>query len=203
MSVPLRSGALPAEGLRERKKRETRGRLYLAALRLAAERGVGGVTVEEIADAAQVSPRTFFNYYPSKEAAVVGASADLPERLAAAVVARPQNEAPLAALAAVLRAHLAALDADPQMRLMRTAVMRASPELLATAVGSGLGVERAVAEAVAMRLGVPPGADPYPLLVTAAAFGALRAAMSTAELSASALTRSLDRCFEHLGAGLG
>ncbi|MFE4451773.1 TetR/AcrR family transcriptional regulator [Streptomyces sp. NPDC056796] len=80
----------PPPGLRERKKRATREALRGAALRLALERGPDEVRVEDIAEAAGVSPRTYNNYFASREQAIVSAvTADREERIAAAVAARP------------------------------------------------------------------------------------------------------------------
>ncbi|MER7502646.1 TetR family transcriptional regulator [Nonomuraea pusilla] len=59
------------EGLRERKKRETRQAIHLAAMELFAERGFDGVSVLEIAERAGVSKMTVFNYFPTKEAIVL------------------------------------------------------------------------------------------------------------------------------------
>lgn len=59
-------------GLRERKKQQTRAAIHRSALELVTDRGLAGVTVEEICAAAGVSPRTFFNYFPSKGNAALG-----------------------------------------------------------------------------------------------------------------------------------
>ncbi|MFF8690914.1 TetR/AcrR family transcriptional regulator [Streptomyces sp. NPDC015144] len=80
----------PPPGLRERKKQATRAALREAALRLAVEHGPDQVRVEDIAEAAGVSPRTYNNYFASREQAIVSAVTDDREtRIAAAVAARP------------------------------------------------------------------------------------------------------------------
>ncbi|MFJ1651189.1 TetR/AcrR family transcriptional regulator [Streptomyces sp. NPDC088337] len=80
----------PSPGLRERKKQATREALREAALRLAVERGPDQVRVEDIAEAAGVSPRTYNNYFASREQAIVSAvTGDREARIAAAVAARP------------------------------------------------------------------------------------------------------------------
>ncbi|MFD6178301.1 MULTISPECIES: TetR/AcrR family transcriptional regulator [unclassified Isoptericola] len=85
MTPPTAAGDL---GLRERKKRARSDAIVDAAQRLVLERGLDAVTVEEIAEAAQISPRTFFNYFESKDDAVLGQgafelSADVREPFAA------------------------------------------------------------------------------------------------------------------------
>lgn len=79
-----------ASGLRERKKQATWEALRAAALRLALERGPDNVRVNDIAEAAGVSPRTYNNYFSSREQAIVAAvTAERASQVAAAVTARP------------------------------------------------------------------------------------------------------------------
>jgi AcrR family transcriptional regulator len=79
-------------GLRERKKQATRESLCAAALRLALERGPDNVRVDDIAEAAGVSPRTYNNYFSSREQAIIAAiTADRASQVAAAVAARPAD----------------------------------------------------------------------------------------------------------------
>lgn len=85
-----RETVIDAPSLRERKKRATREALQASALRLALERGPENVRVEDIAGAAGVSPRTYNNYFSSREHAIVaGVAADRATQVAAAVTSRP------------------------------------------------------------------------------------------------------------------
>src|SRR3954453_19633038 len=74
-------------GLRERKRAATRAAITAAARSLTAERGLNGYTVEEVCERAGISRRTFFNYFPAKEDAILGHPGDdIPEELAQAFV---------------------------------------------------------------------------------------------------------------------
>src|SRR5213082_1142822 len=84
--------APPGGSLRERKKLATRQALGGAAMRLAIERGLDNVLVEDIAAAAGVSPRTFNNYFSSKQEAICSRMLDRTEQAAAALRKRPADE---------------------------------------------------------------------------------------------------------------
>ena len=88
--------------LRERKKLATRHALRRVALDLVAERGFAHVTVEDIAQEAEVSARTFFNYFPSKEAAILGIDPERVEALRQRLADVPAGETPLEAVRSVL-----------------------------------------------------------------------------------------------------
>jgi AcrR family transcriptional regulator len=166
-------------GRRERKKQATRQALQDAALRLVAERGLDQVTVEDISDAADVATRTFFNYFSSKEEALLG---NAPRNVAAVhrlVVERPAGESPLEAVCQVLRAMILELAERREESLLRQQVIERHPGLLARQLGVYASFERALAAAVAERLG-PGRADPsYARLVAAVAVAAARSSVSS------------------------
>jgi AcrR family transcriptional regulator len=203
--------AEPRASLRERKKLATRRSLRRHALDLVAQRGFMHVTVEDIAEAADVSPRTFFNYFPSKEAALFGAD---PERVAALreeVLHQAPGEPALDALRQVLAAEarkvtseLGDLGGEPQEMLRRMKVVRADPHLRAAQSAHMANIESALAEALAERLGKDPARDPYPALLASIAGAVIRATTvfwaSTG--GAEPLDQLTDRAFQALADGL-
>jgi AcrR family transcriptional regulator len=88
----------PSPGLRERKKQKTRDAIINAAIELFAERGYEQTTIAEIAEAAEVSPRTIFAYFPCKEDILFCELPEIQERLAQALRERPEGATALDAL---------------------------------------------------------------------------------------------------------
>ncbi|KQS10657.1 hypothetical protein ASG04_04010 [Curtobacterium sp. Leaf183] len=114
-------------GLRERKKQRTRQAIHESAMRLVTERGLAGVTVEEICDDAGVSPRTFFNYFPTKGNAALGlAAAAVSDQARAAFT---DAEGPLVADLCALVARTLELPTD---RGSMKALVQARPEMVPT-----------------------------------------------------------------------
>lgn len=141
----------PPPGLRERKKQATREALRAAALRLAMEHGPDRVRVEDIAEAAGVSPRTYNNYFASREQAIVSAvTADREARIAAAVAARPE-EARLAEAVteAVVEQYTDAGEGGHEALLFITT----RPALRHAFLDSTAGIEPPLSAVIAERLG--------------------------------------------------
>jgi AcrR family transcriptional regulator len=158
-----RNGSGGGSGIRARKKRETHHALQAAARRLVAERGLDRVTVEEIAGAANVSKRTFFNYFESKEAAVVDAEPGMAADMAAALAARPADEPPLESLRALF---IGVLTRYGREWGELTSLIQANPTLTSRHLASYREFEAVVLEWAARRSGTDPRVDVYPALVS-------------------------------------
>ncbi len=172
-------------GLRERKRLATRRAIELAVIELSGEKGFDRVTVEEIGHRADISPRTFFNYFPSKEAAALGETPELPDDAALDSFVRGRGDI-LTDLGNLL-ADSVVVDADDvELMHSRKSMMRAHPQLFAMRMATMRSFEDELAAVVARRLAREHpelAADTDALasrarLVTLVAFGALRHAWS-------------------------
>jgi AcrR family transcriptional regulator len=152
-------------GLRERKKQATRLALHEAALRLVAERGLEAVSIDDIAAEADVSPRTFFNYFSSKDDAVIGLDPEASARQISSFLARPADETPLLALRNVSRHQAEEMSEDTELWPLRLRVIDANPVLLARLAAAFGQSERALAEAIAERTSTRVGVEAYPSLL--------------------------------------
>lgn len=154
-------------GLRERKKRATKQALRAAALRLALERGAENVRVDDIAEAAGVSTRTYNNYFSSREQAIVSAvTAERELRIAAAIIAHPTG----VSLSDTIIEAISAQYVDPSDQTRDALLMiTTSPALQASYVDSVAMAEGALTEAIIERTG---GMDGLTAQVLAASVGA-------------------------------
>jgi AcrR family transcriptional regulator len=138
--------------LRERKKLQTRAALTDAALRLALEKGPDNVTAEEIAEAADVSVRTFFNYFPHKEYAILGRNPAHLERALELIRTAPAEQSPLTTMWLIVHDVLQDLLSEGSLT-RRGELIMTSPSLLFHLMLSSLDDERQLSEAMTERIG--------------------------------------------------
>lgn len=145
-------------GLRERKRLATRRAIQVAAMNVVRERGLDATTVDEIARIADISPRTFFNYFPSKEEAIVGDGPEVPPGEAQDRFVADRSPL-LPGLAELFSASITPALQDQEMVLLRRSLMKSHPELGARRWATIHRFEAQVSELVTRRL-----ADEYPEL---------------------------------------
>jgi len=178
----------PVPGLRERKKERTRQALITAAFDLFQQKGFDAATVEEIAAAVEVSKRTFFRYFGSKEDLALSVQDDWETAGISELAARPPDEPVMTAIRRAVRAGYQSLaedndrrppnsDGPPSQRLARfTELMSTSPALF------GASLQRTAAHAddlIVEQMGADPATDLRPHLAAAAAQIAVRTALET------------------------
>lgn len=142
------------ESLRERKKAQTRDALIAAGMRLFAARGFAAVRVAEIADEADVAPRTFHRYFPDKVELLFAGDDDLREIMITALDETPLDADPVD----VIRAGLAAVaerlgNRRPEL-VIRDQLISETPALRDRDLAKRAGLEALVAERLAVRFGV-------------------------------------------------
>jgi AcrR family transcriptional regulator len=202
--MPYDAAMSDAPGLRERKKTETRVAIQQSVLFLALGRGLDAVTADEIAAAANVSVRTFHNYFGSKEEALVAAWVSEFRVHVEVLRDRPADEPVLDALEHVFGEVASRIgerpgEAEVHADLLWTSVAMARHRsvLLDEAI-------RMVTDVVAARTGTDAATDMYPHLVTAAAISAMVTAYQFTPADGSAVDRGvlLEQAFALLRSGL-
>lgn len=194
-------------GLRERKKRQTRVALSQAAIRLCVLNGWADVTIEQIAAEADVSVRTFRNYFASKAEAIAASHLERMLRVADDLLVRPVGE-PLwdSLLHAVLGQFVPQDNSAPQNERWREGVrlMLAEPALAGEIVKANAAAQQELAKAVAQRTGTDAERDVYPKLVAAvvATGSAVAVEHSLRAGEPAPLGAVLAQVFEQLAAGL-
>lgn len=164
------------EGLRERHRKRTAADLEEAALALFCEKGFDAVTIDDIADAADVSRRTFFRYFASKEDVILSDHPKRLDELQAALDRRPADEP---ALTALRHAVLSLADSYEEQRdhmLARFRLVTDTPALEARSLCLQRNWETSVTAMLAERMGVDPSKDLRPGTVAATTMAAMRVA---------------------------
>jgi AcrR family transcriptional regulator len=183
--------------LRERKKARTRASIREHALRLFREQGYGGTTVEQIAAAAEVSPSTFFRYFPTKEDVVL--RDDLDERMFEMFEQQPSSMPPVTALRVAIREAIATLTPEEWAEFRESAALGMSvPEVRARMLDETARTIARAAEAVAKRVGRSPE-DLAVRVLAGAMYGAMLAVMTPETFSEGEMDAGLfDRVDEAL-----
>lgn len=195
---------MTAVGLRERKKRTTSEALVRSALRQFATRGFERVTVEDIAGACDVSPRTFFRYFASKEDVLFADGDGQRSHVIDVLAAQPPDVSPLEAMQAAVRELARDYEAQREAVLLRHRIVASTPSLRSHVAERLHGWESAVIEEL-RRSGRADGMDELSLrLMVAATTSALCVSIDLwAEGGAEGdLGTVLADALEKLGSGL-
>jgi AcrR family transcriptional regulator len=163
------------ETFRDRKKLRTKQQLIKAAVELFSERGFDSVTVEEIAERAWVSERTFFRYFPSKEDVLWPDSTEQLAMFQAAIVARPDTERPLEAVQNAMLELAGLMEVDTAFPVARAGIVADTPGLMARDMLEYSHWEHTVCDAIRQRTGAAED-DVAPKMAAVVAGGALRVA---------------------------
>jgi AcrR family transcriptional regulator len=165
-------------GLRERKKLAVRRALSSAAVRLAVERGLENVTIEDITAEADVSVRTFGNYFSGKYEAICALGTDRARRIGAELLGRPAREPLWEALVNAVLAHYDGADQAPDGEwLAGLKLVLTAPAIRGEYLKVNSEMQEVLAAAIATRTRIDPGQDMYPQILAGAVTAAAQVAV--------------------------
>ncbi len=175
---PYAGGVTATMGLREMKKERTRSDIVRVATRMFASRGFDDVTVDEIAAEAEVSHRTFYRYFATKEELVLGTLQHGLDDFVNMFTKRPRSESVIASVRGAIMDLAANYEHDLDNDRQRAALVRATPSLQQRQNERHAAFENAMVPLIADRLDVDPADDIRPALIAGCAVAAIRAATS-------------------------
>lgn len=188
-------------GLRERKKAKTRAAIQQHALRLFRQQGYDATTVEQIAEAAEVSPSTFFRYFPTKEDVVLWDEFD--PLLIAAFKAQPSGLSPLRAFRNAFKAVFAEFSPEELVELReRTTLVLEVPELRSRTLDQFTGTVQLLADVIAEQVGRRTDDFAVRTLAGAVVGAAIAVWLAVADDPGADIADLLDAAMAHLEAGL-
>lgn len=192
-------------GLRERKKQRTHRAIEQAALELFETHGFDGTTIDDIAAAAEIAPRTFFHYFPSKEDVVVTDYALRLDAIVGLLRDGPGEQSPWQTLRAAFLEVAADYEPERHQLLRRFRIISTTPSVNARSLQLQAEWEGAVAVAVSKWLEVDVSQNIEPRLLAGAALAAMRASLAhwLAAGGHSPLPDHVSRCFDLMELGLG
>lgn len=164
-----------AEGLQTRKRRATSARIAASAAKLAAERGLAGATVDQIADDAEVARATFFRYYDAKESAIAeGITGPWLVLITDAINRQPAHLSAMQAIVAAFTELAGNLPSHYGQIRELAQLTRSSNTLDAWTLHAYRRYEHAIAQVIARRLPGLAGHDPRPRMIAALTMAAVR-----------------------------
>jgi AcrR family transcriptional regulator len=172
------SRAAEPDGLRERKKAATRRALGIAAMRLAVERGIENVLVEDIAAEVGVSARTFNNYFASKYEAICALAVERARFTGAALRSRPPSEPLMEAITnAMIEPYTGGEFAPDKEWIAGVRLVVCSPALQGEYLRAQYAAQQALAEAIADRMGTDVSTEMFPRVMAGAVTAAMQVAL--------------------------
>lgn len=196
-------------GLRERKKQRTRDALVRVAHELFVTQGYEATTVDEITEGVDVSQRTFFRYFASKEAVAFAVQDELESGFYDAVVARPPHESPARALRNALDSTWSSMSETIQqivplgLHMRMWQVIETTPALVAVHMRRSTEMEDRLAAVLAARENLDPHTDLRPRVLIASFSGVMRTAGrqwgAGEDITVDGARQVLDHCLDLMG----
>jgi AcrR family transcriptional regulator len=199
----------PPPGMWQRRREFVADEIERVAIELFAQRGFADVTVDEIAEAAGISPRTVFRYFPTKSDLVRAHQRRLFDRLVRALASRPTHEGPVTALREALLATSRMRPEDRERIVLVGRLLRSTGPLVAQGVGRDVGFEGdrdgELVALLAERVGPDASAPVWPAVVVAAMTAAAQTAFRAwlAHDGEGELTAMIADALDVLEAGIG